>query len=157
MCFTHEAKALALEEFYANQLGKVEPRQHMLNWEQLHPNRHDLRDLDRDLIDEEVHAAVMQTPSEKASGPDGHIGGFFKTYWNIIKSNLIAGLKEIFDLRAKCWQLLNSANVVLIPKKEGSQDISDFRPISIMHNIGKILAKVLSNRLAPKLDQLVSN
>jgi retron-type reverse transcriptase len=47
--------------------------------------------------------------------------------------------------------------VVLILKKEGSQDISDFRPISIMHIIGKILAKVLSNRLAPKLDQLVSN
>jgi retron-type reverse transcriptase len=52
---------------------------------------------------------------------------------------------------------LNSANVVLIPKKEGSQDISDFRPFSIMHSIGKILTKVLSNRLAPKLNQIVFN
>jgi hypothetical protein len=65
MCFTHEAKALALEEFYVNQLDKVEPRQYMLNWEQLRPNRHDLRDLDRDFTDEEVHTAVMQTPSKK--------------------------------------------------------------------------------------------
>jgi hypothetical protein len=47
--------------------------------------------------------------------------------------------------------------VALISKKEGSQDISNFRPISIIHNIGKILIKVLSYRLTPKLDQLVSN
>jgi hypothetical protein len=47
--------------------------------------------------------------------------------------------------------------VVLIPKKEGSHAITEFRPISIMHNTGKLMAKILANRLALKLDQLLSH
>jgi hypothetical protein len=38
---------------------------------------------------------------------------------------------------------------------QAKSEVSDLRPISIMHNIGKLLAKILANRLAPKLDQLV--
>ena len=45
---------------------------------------------------------------------------------------------------------------MLIPKKEGSVPPSEFRPISLMHNIAKILCKLLANRLALELDSLVS-
>jgi hypothetical protein len=98
----------------------------------------------------------MQTAPEKAPGPDGYVGAFFMRYWDIVKQNIIAAIKEIFVLRAGCWNLLNSANFVLIQKK-GGQSISDFRPISIMNSIAKLLAKILTNQLAPKLDQLVSH
>jgi hypothetical protein len=155
--FTHEAKAQAPEDFFSKHLGFTDPRQHTINWDTICPDKHDLSDLDRDITEEEIHAAVMQIPSKKVPGPDGYIGGFFKMHWNIIRLDLIAALREIFKLRAGCWQLLNSANMILIPKKDGSQNISDFRLINIMHIIAKILAKVISNRLAPKLDQLVSN
>jgi hypothetical protein len=100
--FTHEAKPLALEDFYVNHLGKTDPRQHTLNWDILSPNRQELSDLDRGIMKEEIHATMMQIPSEKASEPDGFIR-FFKTYWSIVKLDLIAALKEIFDLRAGCW------------------------------------------------------
>jgi retron-type reverse transcriptase len=45
---------------------------------------------------------------------------------------------------------------VLLEKKEGAQYIGDYRPISIMHIISKLLAKILANRLAPRLDSLIS-
>uniref|UniRef100_A0A8R7R4C4 Reverse transcriptase domain-containing protein n=1 Tax=Triticum urartu TaxID=4572 RepID=A0A8R7R4C4_TRIUA len=52
---------------------------------------------------------------------------------------------------------LNSANVVLLPKKEGAEGIADYRPFSLIHAIAKIIAKILSTRLAPHMEKLVSN
>jgi hypothetical protein len=117
---------------------------------------HDLHELDRDVYMEEIHTDILQTAPEKAPGPDGYIGAFFKACWDIVKHDLTAAMTEIFELRPGCWNLLNSANIVLIDKKEGAQCIGDYRPISIMHSISKLLAKVLANRLAPCLDNLIS-
>jgi hypothetical protein len=61
-----------------------------------------------------------------------------------------------FNLRGSQWSLLNSANVVLLPKKEDAAYPADFRPISLMHSVAKILTKLLANRLAPLLPNMVS-
>lgn len=52
---------------------------------------------------------------------------------------------------------LNSANVILLPKKEGAEGISNYRPISLFHAIAKIIAKVLALRLAPLMNNLVTH
>ncbi|XP_075662980.1 uncharacterized protein LOC142632471 [Castanea sativa] len=44
----------------------------------------------------------------------------------------------------------------LIPKKNGASNIRDFRPISLMGSVYKILAKVYANRLKEVLDRLIS-
>jgi hypothetical protein len=139
-CVPHAAKANALEGFFGRQFGQTQQRQHTLNWDYIWPQQHDLSDLKRAISDEEIHAPVMHTAFEKGPRPNGYIGAFFKTYWDIVKLDIIAAIKEIFALWAGCWNLLNSANVVLIQKKEGAQSISDSKPISIMHNIAKLLA-----------------
>ncbi len=46
--------------------------------------------------------------------------------------------------------------MTLIPKKQNAVDIRDFRPISLIGSVYKILAKVLANRLRRVLDGLVS-
>jgi hypothetical protein len=63
----------------------------------------------------------------------------------------------MFALWAGYWNLLNSANVILLGKKEEAHTIGDYRPIKIMHSIAKLLAKILSNRLVPHLDRIVSH
>jgi hypothetical protein len=57
---------------------------------------------------------------------------------------------------AGCWNLLNSTNIVLISKKQDAQEIEDYRLISIVHNMAKLLGKIHANRLAPHLDRIVS-
>jgi hypothetical protein len=47
-------------------------------------------------------------------------------------------------------------HIILIPKKENAQSVMDFRPISLTHLIAKLLSKLLANRLAPELNELVS-
>jgi hypothetical protein len=51
---------------------------------------------------------------------------------------------------------LNSDHIVLIPKKEDAQSVSDFRPISLTHLAAKLFSKILANRLAPELNMWVS-
>ena len=52
--------------------------------------------------------------------------------------------------------MLNSANIILLPKKSDARRVSDFRPISLIHSVAKLFAKLLANRLALLLDSLVS-
>jgi len=54
------------------------------------------------------------------------------------------------------FELLNSAFVILLPKKEDATGIKDFRPISLVHSFAKLVTKILANRLAGSLDQLVT-
>lgn len=45
---------------------------------------------------------------------------------------------------------LRASFIVLITKKEGVLSLKDFRPISLIGSIYKILAKVLANRKSSK-------
>jgi hypothetical protein len=47
-------------------------------------------------------------------------------------------IQGLFSLRANCWNLLNSANIALIAKKDGALKIEDYMPISVMHSIAKL-------------------
>ncbi|WJZ81860.1 hypothetical protein VitviT2T_001675 [Vitis vinifera] len=46
--------------------------------------------------------------------------------------------------------------MVLTPKKGGAEDLKDFRPISLVGSLYKLLAKVLANRLKKVMGKLVS-
>uniref|UniRef100_A0A453G6D3 Reverse transcriptase domain-containing protein n=1 Tax=Aegilops tauschii subsp. strangulata TaxID=200361 RepID=A0A453G6D3_AEGTS len=54
------------------------------------------------------------------------------------------------------FSCLNQALLTLIPKRANAASLGDYRPISLIHLVAKIFAKVLSLRLAPKLNNLVS-
>ena len=47
--------------------------------------------------------------------------------------------------------------LVLIPKKEGAKDLKDFRPISLIGGVYKLLAKVHANRLKLVMGEVISD
>ena len=51
---------------------------------------------------------------------------------------------------------LNASFLSLIPKKNNALNIKDFRPISLVGNVDKLLSKVLANRLRQVIDNLIS-
>jgi hypothetical protein len=53
------------------------------------------------------------------------------------------------------WKL-NCAYITLIPKKQDAIHVKDFRPISLVHSFAKLVTKILANRLAERLDEMVS-
>jgi hypothetical protein len=96
-------------------------------------------------------------PSDKAPGPDGYTGAFFKSCWEIIKVNLMRVIHLFGNLHVENLHWLNSANMVILPKKEGAEEVADFRPISLIHGIARIISKMLAIRLAPFMNELVPN
>jgi hypothetical protein len=121
----HEDKEQVVHQFFCSQFGTPTLRTCTLNWEQLQLRRHDLVDLDRDLTDAEMKAAISQTPLEKATGPDGYIGAFYKACWPIVKQDVMAAVRELFNRQSHCCNLLNSANITLLPKEDGAQGLGD--------------------------------
>ena len=51
---------------------------------------------------------------------------------------------------------MNSTFLILIPKKRGAKEFKDFRPISLVGSLYKLLAKVLANRLKLAVREVVS-
>ena len=100
---------------------------------------------------------MYSMPFDKAPGPDGFTGAFFKACWEIIKDDVMAAMNSLFTLNAQGFEWLNSASIILLPNKADATRVTDFRPISLVHGIAKIFSKVLANRLAPRLNSLVSN
>lgn len=61
---------------------------------------------------------------------------------------------SIHKVRLKKGQ--NSTLIALIPKKVGASDVKDYRLISLVGSVFKIMAKVLANRLKLVLGELLS-
>ena len=117
---------------------------------------YDLEFLDSPFIEKEVWKSIKQFPSDKASGADGFTGRFYKVCWPIIKRDVMAVIAAIWCRKFQQFGRLNTAFVTLIPKKEGAEEVKDFRPISLVHSIAKLVTKLMANRLSQRLHDLVS-
>ena len=68
----------------------------------------------------------------------------------------MAAILAVWNKKIANFELLNSAYVTLLPKKEDASNIKDFRAISLVHSFAKLVIKILANRLAGSLNQLIS-
>ena len=67
------------------------------------------------------------------------------------------GLFKDFHERGSFVRCLNSTFLLLIPKKKGGvEDLKDFKPVSLIGRVYKLLAKVLANRLKKVMSKLVN-
>ncbi|GKV45963.1 hypothetical protein SLEP1_g52987 [Rubroshorea leprosula] len=104
--------------------------------------------------EEEIKSVVWDCESSKAPGPNGFNFKFIKSEWETIKGDVIEFLHE-FQKNGKLVKGLNTSFIVLVPKVENPQKIEEYRPISLIGGIYKILAKLLANRLKKVLVGIV--
>lgn len=121
----------------------------------LYPQTLLLDDLQVPFSESEIEAAVRQLAKNKASGPDGLPSEFVQTFWPLIKGEIITIFYDFYHNRLDL-SCINRANIIFAPKKEIVEEVGDFRPISIINVVPKLISKVLSNRLRPKLHALIS-
>ncbi|GAU27940.1 hypothetical protein TSUD_146550 [Trifolium subterraneum] len=104
---------------------------------------------------DEVKAAVWDCDSFKSPGPDGINFGFIKDFWPELQGEVMRFIVE-FHRNGKLTKGLNSTFIALIPKVDSPQCLNDFRPISLVGCLYKILAKVLANRLRLVIGSVIS-
>ena len=87
--------------------------------------------------------------------PDGINLGFFKDFWEVLKIDLLIFFAEFYR-NGKLTKGIISNFIALILKVGNPQGVDDFRPISLVSNVYKILSKVLANRLRKVVGKVVS-
>jgi hypothetical protein len=155
-CYTQEEKEKAIFDHFNAHFGPLEQRELALNWASLGLTRHDLSHLEAEFSFEEIHAVIKELAAEKSLGPDGYIRVFFKSSWNTVKQDIWLAVNFFYQMHEQHFSQLNTAHVVLLPKKPDARGILDFRPISLTHSIAKLISKLLANRLSSELNTIVS-
>jgi hypothetical protein len=111
--------------------------------------------LERDITLEELKQSVWDCDGSKSPGPDGFNFKFYRLAWNFIADDLLDLAKNFFKT-GRLPKGVNHAYVHLIPKIASPVGFKDFRPLSLIHGIYKIMAKVLSSRLKAVMHDLIS-
>ena len=106
-------------------------------------------------MEEEVFVSLHELNGEKATGPNGYTIAFWQFNWVTVKGEVMTIFKDFF-ISGKFVKSLNSTFIVMVPKKEGADDFKDFRPISLVGSLYKLIAKVLANRLKKVMNRLVN-
>ena len=82
--------------------------------------------------------------------------GSIKDFWHELKDDFMRFFLE-FLRNGKLTKGVNSTFITLIPKVDNPQRLADFRPISLIGCMYKVLEKVLANRLHSVLGFVVSD
>lgn len=152
-----EEVASAVDAYFGAAFGASDSRRHALNLEELGLPRLDLSHLDRPFTKEEVEGVIKSMPRDKAPGPDGFTGRFYATCWSIIKEDFMRAMDCFYKGDMRGLSAINKSLVSLLPKKEGALEVSDFRPINLVHGAVKIFEKVVACRQVEDLPKLVGN
>jgi hypothetical protein len=66
------------------------------------------------------------------------------------------GVFSDFHAHSKFVKSLNASFIALIPKTPRATDLVNFRPISLVNGIYKIIAKVFANRISRVIETIIS-
>ena len=101
----------------------------------------------------EVVSALCDLSRDKAPGPDGYSLAFWQSSWDLVKE--VMGFFREFHEHGRFVKSLNSTFLVLVQKKGDVEGFRDFRPISLVRGLYKLLVKVLANRLKKVVGKVV--
>ncbi|GJY02513.1 RNA-directed DNA polymerase, eukaryota [Tanacetum coccineum] len=105
---------------------------------------------------QEIKRAVWDCGISKSPGPDGFTFEFYRKYWSLIDHDVVAAVTSFFSTGS--FPLgCNSSFITLIPKSQEAKMVKEFRPISLIGSMYKIITKVLANRLSLVISELVSD
>ncbi|XP_019465317.1 PREDICTED: uncharacterized protein LOC109363508 [Lupinus angustifolius] len=105
---------------------------------------------------EEIKKAIWSCEGDKSPRPDGYNFTFFKKLWDCLKDDLINLVDDFYRYR-NLPRGCNASFIVLIPKNKSPQGLNDFRPISLIGCIQKIISKLLAARIKKVIHLVISD
>ncbi|KAG2721321.1 hypothetical protein I3760_02G076900 [Carya illinoinensis] len=65
---------------------------------------------------------------------------FYQNSWDVVGGDIMQVFQELYTF-GKFEKSINASFIALIPKKVGAVDVKDFRPISLINGVYKIISK----------------
>lgn len=91
----------------------------------------------------------------KSTGPDGFNAEFYKMFWDLIKEDVCIMFNQFFKNEVLPKRPA-SFFVALIPKVENSLEFGEFKPISLLGSLYKLVTQVMEVRLAKVIGKLIA-
>jgi len=102
----------------------------------------------------EIVEAINQCGSNKSPGSDGFNFCFIKQNWATLKNDVCQAIKW-FHSTGRIPKGCNASFIALVPKKQIPLGVDDYRPISLVGCVYKIVSKILANRLKRVLPKII--
>lgn len=106
--------------------------------------------------EEEVKNAIWSCDSSTSPGLDGLNFSFIKHNWEVIKKDILLAVED-FACSGSWSRGSNASFICLIPKSDNSRSLGDFKPISLVGYLYKIVSKLLSLRLKKVLSEIIDS
>jgi hypothetical protein len=110
--------------------------------------------LESPFSEKEIQDVIDDLPNDKSPGPDGFNNEFIKSCWPISAKDVKELIQDFYDEKF-ALESINSSYITLIPKGDNPVSANDFRPISLLNSVLKIITKLLANRLQNIILKLV--
>ncbi|GJY01854.1 RNA-directed DNA polymerase, eukaryota [Tanacetum coccineum] len=115
-----------------------------------------LLELEKPVSCDEIRDAVWDCGTNKSPGPDGFSFEFFRKFWDVIGPDMCVAVEWFFSHNT-FTRGCNSSFISLIPKIHDPKFVSDYRPISLIGSLYKVVTKILSRRLSFVISDLISD
>nr|GEY13952.1 RNA-directed DNA polymerase, eukaryota, reverse transcriptase zinc-binding domain protein [Tanacetum cinerariifolium] len=112
-------------------------------------------EFDNNVTCEEIKRAVWDCGADKSPGPNGFTFRFYRRYWSFLEKDAEEAIYYFFQY-GTFPKGGNSSFIFLIPKTYDAKMVKDFRPVTLIGSLYKIIAKILANRLVVVLGDIVN-
>lgn len=104
---------------------------------------------------QKIKDAMFSIHPNKAPGPDGFSASFFQSNWDIIGPAETMEIQEFFT-SGNLPTSINTTHIRVISKITGPKAVMDYMPIALCNVYYKVISKILSIRLKPVLQEVIS-
>lgn len=101
-----------------------------------------------------IYKTIFQMQGNKSPGPNGMSPIFYKKFWNIVGKDLILAIQQFIE-DGKLSKATNHTFLAFIPKKQATDRVEMFRPISLCNVVYKVVTKVLASRVRNGLSSII--
>ncbi|GJZ92679.1 transposon TX1 uncharacterized [Tanacetum coccineum] len=112
--------------------------------------------LESEIYMDEVKFAMWSCSRSKSPGPDGFNFNFIKTFWDTLKYELFPCIKY-FEFTGSFAMGCNPSFIVLIPKVSDPLGFSDYRPISLIGCVYKVVYNIIALRLSKVISSIIGS
>lgn len=93
--------------------------------------------------EENIRNTIAAMPKSKAHGPNGFPVAFLWEAWDVVGLDIVKAVQSFFT-SGYLPRNFNTTAITLIPKVQGADKVSQFRPISCCTTMYKIIARLLN-------------
>ncbi|CAI5480107.1 unnamed protein product [Closterium sp. Yama58-4] len=154
---TKEVLQAAADHFRA--AFKEVPPEEAVDWETFSEGAKlsvaDAASLGAEWTEAEVKEGLEGLPKGKSPGQDGLPAEFFILHWDLLKEHVMGFVREFVET-ARMPEGISTAVTVLLHKKGDADQLGNYRPITLLTVMYKLVTKIMATRLKRVLGKVLS-